>query len=34
MKVDMLTLAGVGEDLWRQVDVAAYLEQERSQWEN
>jgi len=28
--VDMLSLAGVGADLWAQIDVAAYLEQERS----
>ena len=32
--VDMLSLAGVGADLWAQVDVAAYLEQERSSWDN
>jgi len=32
--VDMLALAGVGADLWAQVDVAAYLEQERSTWDN
>ena len=32
--VDMLSLAGVGADLWAQVDVAAYLEQERSGWDN
>jgi len=24
--VDMLSLAGVGADLWAQIDVAAYLE--------
>lgn len=32
--VDMLSLAGVGADLWAKVDVAAYLEQERSSWDN
>jgi hypothetical protein len=32
--VDMLSLAGVGADLWAQIDVAAYLEQERSSWDN
>jgi len=32
--VDMLSLAGVGADLWAQVDVAAYLEQERASWDN
>jgi hypothetical protein len=30
--VDMLTLAGLGAELWREIDVAAYLEQERSSW--
>jgi hypothetical protein len=30
--VDMLSLAGLGADLWSQVDVATYLEQERSSW--
>ena len=32
--VDMLSLAGVGADFWAQIDVAAYLEQERSNWDN
>jgi len=32
--VDMLSLAGVGADLWAQIDVAVYLEQERSSWDN
>jgi hypothetical protein len=32
--VDMLSLAGVGADLWAQIDVAAYLEKERSSWDN
>lgn len=32
--IDMLSLAGLGADLWAQVDVAAYLEQERASWEN
>lgn len=32
--VDMLSLAGVGADLWAQIDAAAYLEQERSSWDN
>ena len=30
--VDMLPLAGLGEELWRGVDVDAYLEQERASW--
>lgn len=31
--VDMLTLTGLGAELWQQVDVAAYLEEERSSWD-
>lgn len=31
--VDMLSLAGLGADLWREIDVEAYLEQERASWE-
>lgn len=31
---DMLTLAGLGADLWREIDVATYLEQERTSWES
>jgi hypothetical protein len=30
--VDMLSLAGLGEELWRVVDIDAYLEQERASW--
>jgi hypothetical protein len=32
--VDMLSLVGVGADLWQQIDVDAYLEQERNSWES
>jgi hypothetical protein len=32
--VDMLSLAGLGAELWREIDVGAYLEQERASWEN
>ncbi|MBN1815269.1 MAG: hypothetical protein JXA14_25780 [Anaerolineae bacterium] len=32
--VDMLSLAGLGADLWQEIDVDAYLEQERASWEN
>ena len=32
--VDMLSLAGLGADLWREIDVEAYLEQERASWES
>ena len=31
--VDMLSLAGLGQELWRGVDVDAYLDQERASWE-
>ena len=32
--VDMLSLAGLGTELWREIDVATYLEQERASWED
>jgi hypothetical protein len=32
--IDMLSLAGLGADLWAQIDAAVYLEQERASWEN
>jgi hypothetical protein len=32
-QVDMLSLAGLGAELWQEIDVAAYLEQERSSWQ-
>lgn len=31
--VDMLTLAGVGGELWREIDVDAYLAAERASWD-
>ena len=31
--VDMLSLAGVGAELWQTIDVDAYIEQERASWE-
>jgi hypothetical protein len=31
--VDMLSLAGLGAELWRKIDVADYVEQERASWE-
>jgi hypothetical protein len=33
-RVDMLSLAGLGAELWQEIDVAAYLEQERASWES
>ncbi len=32
--VDMLSLVGMGAELWQQIDVDAYLEQERANWEH
>lgn len=32
--IDMLSLAGVGAELWQDIDVAAYLEQERASWQS
>jgi len=32
--IDMLTLAGLGAEVWERVDVDAYLDEERSSWEN
>jgi hypothetical protein len=31
--VDMLSLAGVGADVWRGIDVDAYLREERASWD-
>jgi hypothetical protein len=32
--IDILTTAGLGAEVWRNVDVNAYLAQERSDWES
>jgi hypothetical protein len=32
--VDLLTLAGVGAEVWTKVDTNAYLNQERDSWQN
>lgn len=32
--VDMLSLVGLGADLWQQIDVNDYLEKERAGWEH
>jgi hypothetical protein len=32
--VDLLTLAGVGAEVWTKVDTDAYLEQERDSWQD
>ena len=31
--VDMLSLAGLGAEVWQQIDVDEYLAQERASWE-
>jgi hypothetical protein len=31
--IDMLSLAGLGAEIWRGLDIATYLEQERANWE-
>jgi len=30
--VDMLSLAGLGAEIWRQIDVDAYVAAERANW--
>ena len=30
--VDMLSLAGLGAEVWQGIDVGQYLEQERASW--
>ena len=32
--IDLLSLAGVGAEVWAKVDTSAYLEQERDSWQN
>ena len=32
--VDLLTLAGVGAEVWAKVDTRQYLDQERNSWKN
>ncbi len=31
--IDMLSLAGLGAEIWQAIDVDDYLEQERAGWE-
>jgi hypothetical protein len=33
-RVDMLSLAGLGAELWQKIDTDDYLEQERASWDN
>jgi hypothetical protein len=32
--VDLLTLTGVGQEVWTKVDVDTYLNEERDSWQN
>ena len=32
--VDLLTLAGVGQEVWSKVDIENYLNRERDSWQN
>jgi len=32
--VDMLSLAGLGAEIWQTIDVTQYLDQERSSWDS
>ena len=33
-RVDMLSLVGLGADVWRAIDSSAYIEQERDSWDS
>lgn len=32
--VDMLSLAGLGVEVWKSLDIPTYLEQERASWDS
>ncbi|HRX05256.1 MAG: hypothetical protein KDI07_25110, partial [Anaerolineae bacterium] len=32
--IDMLSLAGLGADVWQDLDVSQYLERERASWDS
>lgn len=32
--IDMLTLVGVGAELWREIDADTYIDDERSSWQS
>jgi hypothetical protein len=32
--IDLLSQAGLGAELWQEIDVDAYIEQERASWDN
>jgi hypothetical protein len=31
--IDMLTLTGLGAEIWKDLDIPSYLEQERASWD-
>ena len=31
--IDMLSLAGLGAEIWKGLDITTYLEQERASWD-
>lgn len=33
-RIDMRDLAGLGAEVWRNIDVGAYLNEERDSWEH
>ena len=33
-QIDLLSQAGLGADLWQEIDVDTYIEQERASWDN
>jgi hypothetical protein len=32
--IDMLSLAGLGAEIWKDLDIRTYLEQERASWDS
>lgn len=32
--IDMLSLAGLGAEIWKGLDIPTYLEQERASWDS
>jgi hypothetical protein len=32
--IDMLSMAGLGAEVWRDLDIPSYLEQERASWDS
>ena len=32
--IDMLSMAGLGAEVWKGLDIPAYLEQERTSWDS